>query len=194
MDLDVDYSVMFDCLDIVLTEAKKENVEDGILQNVMQQRAAQEYVSNILVGDKYGLERKRKFEEVFQDIASVPSYGIISTGATWVLTKVTYFETTKQSELSISDPIEVSLDSNEDNLKSLLTKLIQKLTHIIVSQVNHILNNENFQSRRKIDSSPFDNIVLAELSEAIELEKEDSQNQDGGDDKGDSDDILYHDD
>lgn len=82
----VDYSFLFDCLDLVLTEAKREDVELGMVHNLLQLRACQEFLANTLIAqDLIQDQQKRAFAEAFADVARTPTCGITSTGGKWVL-------------------------------------------------------------------------------------------------------------
>lgn len=87
----VDYSFLFDCLDLVLTEAKRDDLDLGIVQNLLQQRACQEFLANTLIDyDAIQDDRKRKFAEAFNDVARTPTCGNTSTGEKWVLSRTKY--------------------------------------------------------------------------------------------------------
>jgi hypothetical protein len=92
----VDYVILFDFLDIILTEAKTLDLKDGIIQNLLQLRSSQEFLANSLssvtdVGD----ERKRNFDGAFEAIAKTPALGTVSNGREWVFTKLAYNEEKK---------------------------------------------------------------------------------------------------
>ena len=62
----VDYSILFDWFDIVLTEAKKDDLNGGIVQNYLQLKAAKQFTANSIIEfNVYGSEKKRKYEEAF---------------------------------------------------------------------------------------------------------------------------------
>ncbi len=46
----VDCSILLNGLDIVLTEAKKDDMNSGLVQNLLQQRASLEFLTNISIG------------------------------------------------------------------------------------------------------------------------------------------------
>jgi hypothetical protein len=174
----VDYTIMFDCLDIVLTEAKKHEVEDGILQNLLQQRASQEFLSNTLLSDNasnehfVGYDRKRKFNEIFKDIASIPTFGIVSTGSEWVLTKLLYNSVTEKSSLQISHKITVSLAATEVVIFEEMKKLILKLANLILQHVENVRGSEKFQFQRNSSCLASANIALLEVHAALAVDTE----------------------
>ena len=82
----VDYVVAYEKMNIILTEAKRENIVGCIQQNVRQQEASRQQYVRGLAGktDKPGSERKRNYDELLSDCEKVPLYGIVSTGADWI--------------------------------------------------------------------------------------------------------------
>lgn len=162
----VDYSFLFDCLDLVLTEAKRENLDFGIVQNLLQQRACQEFLANTLINyDFIQEERKRKFAEAFADVARTNTCGITSTGAKWVFsqTKCMYNEITNTmvTDVFISETIEIDLAAvNEEKLK----RLISRIVHLVLSQADGVTANHQLAERRRT-IIPSDSNVMISLQE-----------------------------
>jgi hypothetical protein len=84
----VDWCFLSDCIDIVLTEAEKTNMLEGLVQNLLQQGAAVDFYANNFMNERVvGEERKKKFDEVRSEVVSLPTYGIVSTGREWKFTR-----------------------------------------------------------------------------------------------------------
>eukprot|EP01031_Cornospumella_fuschlensis_P038885 gene38885-47298_t len=147
----VDYSFVFDCLDLVLTEAKREDLDLGIVQNLLQQRACQEFLANTLIDyDAIQDERKRMFAEAFEDVSQTPTCGITSTGGKWVLCRTTCVrdEGTGKvvTDVSISETIEVDL-ANVNAAE--LTKLLSRIAQLVLTQVDNVATNNRLAERRR---------------------------------------------
>ena len=65
---------------LLITKAKKDNLNHGVIQNIGQLLASREESLYNLAGPK-----KRNYMSMAGDIASIPSTGIASTGDKWVL-------------------------------------------------------------------------------------------------------------
>ena len=75
----LDYAILYKEFYIVIAEAKKDNLDSGIVQNLAQMMASREtylYKTNGM---------KRGYLEMAGQIAQVPSTGIVSTGKEWIL-------------------------------------------------------------------------------------------------------------
>ena len=75
----LDYAILQKGFHIVITEAKKDNLDSCIVQNLAQMMASTEtylYTTNGM---------KRGYLEMAGQIAQVPSTGIVSTGKEWIL-------------------------------------------------------------------------------------------------------------
>ncbi len=132
----VDYIIMLDYLDIILTEAKKETAREGIIQNLLQQHASLEFLSNILIDiDIVGLDRKRKFNETFEDIRlSFPTFGIVSTGSEWIFTKcVRQAEPKEKTKIYRSNTVSINFNNNQSltDLEPTLRKILYIISNIM---------------------------------------------------------------
>ena len=74
----VDCTILFDFIDFVFSEAKKKELDTGVVQCLMQQRAGPEFLVNSFIDfELTGVPRTRKFEEIF-DVWNSKHWG--STG------------------------------------------------------------------------------------------------------------------
>jgi hypothetical protein len=100
-------------IDIVLTEAKKEDIETGVYQNLLQQQASLEVVTEIFASDTSSTStstisgyvgssdhnssstgtsssvggKKRRIEDIYNRLSTITTCGIVTTGRLWALTK-----------------------------------------------------------------------------------------------------------
>ena len=134
----VDYSILFDWIDLVLTEAKKDALDVGIVQNYLQLFASKQFIANTIMDrNVYGSEKKRKFKEAFDSLAGIPSYGIVSTGYKWVLTS------TLGGMIALSSEIFLDLEGtiNRETLSSLISRIVA----IVLNQMTAVTESEDCQ-------------------------------------------------
>ena len=99
----VDYVITYNSVNIVLTEAKKENIEAGVVQNICQLVASREQCARnmkILSG------KKRKYDELLSEIMRVASYGIITTGDEWYFLRFCGTDLIKSQKLKLNIELE----------------------------------------------------------------------------------------
>jgi hypothetical protein len=164
----VDYVLIYDFLDIILTEAKKQDIKDGIIQNLLQQRASLDFLSNVLLDfNLTGRKRKEKFDEIFRDVSSVPTCAIVSTGEKWVFT-VCERQPDGKTYVRQSNEISIKLDGSEEELTSSLEVLLSKIANLIHRQIEKLTNNEALNKRRKSFPSN-DSIMEAEMYQTNDI-------------------------
>ncbi len=75
---------------MLLTEAKNTDMEGGQCQNFVQQEACRESLANAYVfpPTMVGISRKRKYDDVFNVVRAIPTFGIVTTASQWRFTKV----------------------------------------------------------------------------------------------------------
>lgn len=184
----VDYAIVFDCLDILLTEAKKRDLPMGIVQNLLQQRASQQMLANTLIDfNATGENRKRLFKEAFEEVAETASYGIASTGTQWVFSKTKYINE-NVTDVFLSDEIALDL-SNLDAGK--IKSLLSRIANMILTQIRDISKNKKLEERRRrfIPTNEVEMIALqnTEHQRALEIEQQLSQGEEGEGDFGEND-------
>ena len=135
----VDYVAQYKEFNVVITEAKKDNVDDGISQNIAQLVSSREdYVRKVL-----GF--KRKIEEMTPAISSVPSFGTVSTARDWIFTLLegsTVYRT-RTFTISFSSP-------NEEGsvLRSELNMVIRQLVGLLETQKVAVDNNDTTRTKK----------------------------------------------
>eukprot|EP01036_Dinobryon_divergens_P030479 gene30479-39728_t len=77
--ISLDYAILYENFFLLITEAKKDQLENGIIQNIAQLVASREqFLYNCS-------SLKRNYMSMAGDIACIPSTGVVSTGKEWVL-------------------------------------------------------------------------------------------------------------
>mmetsp|Transcript_18924 Transcript_18924/g.17163 ORF Transcript_18924/g.17163 Transcript_18924/m.17163 type:complete len:461 (-) Transcript_18924:52-1434(-) len=131
----VDYTFLFECIDIVLTEAKKKDIEEGLAQNLLQQISSLEFLTNTLLKNITGESRKRKYSDLLQEISrSIPTYGIVSTGEVWAFTKCVRDSDTDTTIIFISEDIKLNFDDLE-RLPNSVKDILSIITRMVISQI-----------------------------------------------------------
>ena len=84
----LDYSFLYKAIDVVITEAKRDLVKNGIVQNLVQQYASHEFIASVLVAsDSVGFKRKREYDKHLKALETIPTYGIVTNSKEWVFTR-----------------------------------------------------------------------------------------------------------
>jgi hypothetical protein len=174
----VDYVVVFDYLDIILTEAKKLDISQGLIQNLLQQRASQEFLTNMLIDfNETGESRKRCFQEAFDVVASTSTCGTVTTGSEWVFTKTRYNTLTKRSKVELSERFSIELGS----AKEVLQESIKPILSIFVRMtIDHFSANNGLAERRSRVLNPFA-VLRLQAAEGNAVENEIRGSQDAED-------------
>eukprot|EP00597_Dinobryon_sp_UTEXLB2267_P016548 CAMPEP_0201093118 /NCGR_PEP_ID=MMETSP0812-20130820/1683_1 /ASSEMBLY_ACC=CAM_ASM_000668 /TAXON_ID=98059 /ORGANISM="Dinobryon sp., Strain UTEXLB2267" /LENGTH=317 /DNA_ID=CAMNT_0047345133 /DNA_START=283 /DNA_END=1237 /DNA_ORIENTATION=+ len=116
----LDYAMLYKKFFLLITEAKKDNINHGVIQNLGQLLASREESLYNLAGAK-----KRNYMSMASDIASIPSTGIASTGKEWIL--IRYVLLPKPAVFK-SSPISLPfVDGSSEDIKRHLLTLVSKL-------------------------------------------------------------------
>ena len=117
----LDYAMLYKDFFLLITEAKKDNLNHGVIQNLGQLVASrEESLYNLAEPNK-----KRDYMTMAGDIASVPSTGIASTGKEWVLIRYVMLP---QPAVYTSSPMTLPLlDGKLEDIKKHLLTLMSKL-------------------------------------------------------------------
>jgi hypothetical protein len=130
----VDYAVVYKKFNVVITEAKKDNINSGLGQNIAQLVSAREdYLYRTAPPNN-----KRKFAEFAPDIASVPSFGAVSTAEKWVFTLY------RGDRLYRTNALRLPLDaeSSEADVRKGLLKVVGILVGVLNAQKAAVDANE----------------------------------------------------
>jgi hypothetical protein len=156
----VDWCFLSECIDIVLTEAKKTNMLEGLVQNLLQQGAAVDFYANNFVNERVvGEERKKKFDEVRSEIVSLPTYGIVSTGREWRFTRCLW-SVSGNTMVAASKVFLLDLDCSATT-RNQVKELLLTVVSICQEQKRNVAACEPLRKRRK--SLPPQQIAQFEL-------------------------------
>eukprot|EP01035_Chromulina_nebulosa_P033647 gene33647-45065_t len=119
----LDFAMLYKKFFLLITEAKKDNLNNGVIQNIGQLLASREeylYNNSLLAGVK-----RRNYMSMAGDIASIPSTGVASTGKEWILIRYVLLP---QPAVFKSSPISLPLlNGSPEYIKKQLLTLVSKL-------------------------------------------------------------------
>lgn len=85
----INYALLYKKVSIVITEAKNDDIEGGIAENIVQQTSARESLaSGLLFSGEGGSSRKRSFDKMVGVLHTIPSYGVVTTAEKWVFVRM----------------------------------------------------------------------------------------------------------
>ena len=135
----VDYAVVYKHFNVVITEAKKNDVTVGLGQNIAQIKAGREdYIHKVL--------GKRKAGDAAFDISSVPSFGAVSTAEKWVFTLLSG----RTVYCSRTFPVSLSDTCPDAELRSSMVEVIRQLVGILQTQKEAVDANELTRKRGRL--------------------------------------------
>ena len=138
----VDYVVTYKNMNIILTEAKRENISGGVQLNLHQQEAIrQEQERDLAYVEQNGSARKRKHNELLISWGKVPSYGIVSTGADWILLRYCPGEVEEEKRLIRSEKMYLLLNeeaANEEAREKQIRDLLQRIAGLLQALVHAV--------------------------------------------------------
>ena len=76
----MDYDLVYKFFHLVVVEAKKEIILEGIIQNIVQLVVSRDSMA-------YERNKRRRDELETDDLLNIPSRGLVSTGEDWIFTK-----------------------------------------------------------------------------------------------------------
>jgi len=165
----IDYVFIFRSILILLTEAKLNDLDAGLTQNIVQQQSSRDFLAHVYVdagGTFFAEARKRKFEEISVLLSSVASFGVVTTANTWLFTKIerdpvdgkAIITRSKRVELRLTDP---QNPAENDTQKADIALIIGKLVAIIKLQIKAVESNALINGDTNIE------IVQKLISEAV---------------------------
>eukprot|EP01035_Chromulina_nebulosa_P027118 gene27118-35619_t len=128
----VDYDILFHLFHFVVCEAKNgRDVADGIPQNGAQLVASREVFQNAISN-----KRKRERAELSSELDKLKSFGIVSTGRSWVF--ICYYKDS-EGDWTLKKSVETHLPlfarpDERAELKTRITKLLAIVAGIMLSQ------------------------------------------------------------
>lgn len=133
----LDYDIIYNQFHVCVVEAKKENLGQGIYQNIAQLVACRNDFENN--------EKKRKASSAFNenDIINIPSSGIVSTAFDWIFTRYIYDNELKNWHFIRSSTLPLSLTgSNQETnvacMKENIKQLLKVVCGVLKFQKDHV--------------------------------------------------------
>ncbi len=176
---------------MVLSEAKETALDAGIVQCLLQQRASQEFLVNTLIDiDEYGETRKRKFDDAFSIVSTIPTYGITSTGYDWVLstTSVNNSDPEKHTYVCLSNTIRLNLHNPDSTT---VCGLLSRIVNIILQQIAAVQSSTSLQNvangftpKNTVLSDRMTPFIKFQSNLASEIEGSAVEDEDDADDLG----------
>eukprot|EP01041_Mallomonas_annulata_P011867 gene11867-24866_t len=132
----VDYAFVYKFYSIVLTEAKRNDIDSAVKQNLAQQVASrEEYVKQITIECN---GRKRKYEDNMEGLKDIPSFGIVTSGEAWMLLKYYFDDVHKNWKLVKSPEFLLSFKAagiSDAILSSQVSELLSKICRMLQDQM-----------------------------------------------------------
>ena len=141
----LDYSMIYKDFFVVVTEAKNDDLEEGVVQNVAQLVASREnYLFDVS-------SKKRGYMEFAEQIAQVSSTGIVSTGERWLLMRYLLLPAPMIVKSSVYNlPIcEISTAESDITLRTHVVKIVKMIVCALMLQKEAVDTNE-FMKKNKI--------------------------------------------
>ena len=139
----VDYAAVYKDYNVVITEAKKNDVTSGLGQNIAQIKAGREDYLRRVLG-------KRKIEDTAFDITTVPCFGAVSTAEKWVFTLLS------GRTVYCSRAFAVIFSCSDAELRSSMYDVIRQVVGILQAQKGAVDANEFMRKRGRIDDDDYD--------------------------------------
>lgn len=180
----VDYSILLDWVDFVLTEVKHHDMSMGIVQNLVQQAACKEFLANAVVPWSFvGKKRKQEFESTYGSISKLSSYGVATTGDAWVLCKYTPKGDNQSAAAVISKEIRIGIREavlDETEIRHLLSCLV----HILLTLMKEMQTEpqlKKFKDTLAEEGLGAKSILSRQATEGLQFESQMNENE--GEDK-----------
>lgn len=183
----IDYVLLFKRIFVLLTEAKNTDLEGGQAQNIVQQESCRESLANAFVPfTLVGESRKRKFEEVFNVVRTIATFGIVTTGLYWRFTKVDHSQ--DKTQVTKSSTFALLLNPTEEpaematqllNIKAILKRIVGILKHQMEQVNSHAPVKKLFDSADPKEVGKVEGTfqTLAEAMNADNEEEEDREEE-----------------
>jgi hypothetical protein len=142
----VDWVMMFKKFMVCLVEAKRDDLDKGMAQNIAQIVASRE----VFIASKYGKKRSREEISVLDNIASS---GLVTCGDKWIFTR--YVRVNGVGKFIRSSPFQLVLEKNPNKSSMILAMscILKKIIGMICFQKNQVENIEEEISKKARSSS-----------------------------------------
>jgi hypothetical protein len=126
----LDYDILYHQFHICIAEAKRENMDEGLAQNIIQLVSSR---------DEFILSKKRQHEDT-TNIIHIPSCGIVTCGNKWAFTRYEYHDgqwnLLKSNEHYLNLEIFSEFDSTRKEEIKVLVLIILKMLRFQVEKVD----------------------------------------------------------
>ena len=154
----VDYSIVVDCIDIILTMAPE--LDAGEMQNLVQQRCSKEFLAKVAVDPTiHGTKRKPEVESNLEKLKPINTFGIATDGTHWSFMKTCY-DSTRGKNHFIRSFRYCSYDVRY------IKELISRIIGIIFQQLNEIRNSTSYKAFKQY---PTEALLACEISTGNEV-------------------------
>jgi hypothetical protein len=160
----VDYIMSYRSVYIVIGEAKKNDLDGGVIQNVMQQwNFLESLADKILPSTLSGKKRKVEFDTELRNLKQLGTFGITSTGSSWIFSRLenasegsvdsVIVHESDVYDLSLFQEIDVEkrtiIDRQVEALLRIIVHMIKTQKRILSSNFSYLLSDDT-QYRLKI--------------------------------------------
>jgi hypothetical protein len=178
----VDYIMSYKSVYIVIGEAKENDLDGGLNQNVMQQwNFLESLADKILPNTLSGKKRKVEFDTELRNLKQLGTFGITSTGSSWIFSRLENASEGSVDSVIVheSDIYDLSLFHQEIDVekRTVIDRQVEALLRIIVHMI---------RTQKTILSSNFsyllsdDTQFRLKIADELEMRRgaEENQNQD----------------
>jgi len=180
----VDFVMVFEHLEVMITKTKRYEMLKGIVQNLIQQRASQEFFTKCLNIEEQNKNeepsRKRPLQEAFGNHIISETCGCVTSGNDWVFTKLQYNNVTKQSNVSISETYSINWKSSKEVLQDTIRPILSKYVRMVIDYIE--IDVRNMYRKQSLDAFE---VYKKQAKDGIEVEREimesqSNENEEGG--------------
>lgn len=144
----VDYSILLDWIDFVLTEVKLKDMSAGIVQNLVQQAACKQFLANTVIplsGDRE--TKKKKYEDAFDSVTSIASYGVATTGDRWVLSRCDRIlsDGSFKTVVKLSEEFSIGINSERSINREKVSRLLSCLVQVLIVLMRDMRDKPNLK-------------------------------------------------
>jgi hypothetical protein len=186
----VDYSLIYKNLNIVLTEVKKEDMEGGLIQNLVQQEASHESLAFAILPIEFKSAprntRKRKAQEISNTVARLPSYGIITNGNSWIFSNIVREPACNRCFIYKSSPQTLLLhpkDTEKQTQLDQIKHIVKRIVAICLKQ-KEIIDSSEVLSENNLTIPSYES-GLVESYESTKRPRRDEDDVSGEEDEED---------
>eukprot|EP00981_Chlorochromonas_danica_P013563 scaffold6514_cov312-Ochromonas_danica.AAC.1 len=180
----VDYVLSYMNAYIVIGEAKHAQLLEGLYQNLVQQRNSLDYLAEKMVGSAVvGCKRSREVAQALDNLGSMITCGIISTGTEWMFSKIerdpldsSKFTAYKSACYNLTlSPIVTSSSAHLAALKCDVEVLLRIIVSMILTQKKAVDKHSSLKEAKMQTQLEAEEVALlaeAEARKVVDVEDE----------------------